>query len=304
MDERTCSIEGCDKPADTRGWCGAHYCRWKRTGDPGADIPVRQKPVPGARCAVDGCDKAPDSRGWCAAHYERWRRTGDPAGVKLPAPRARTYALDAQCAVEGCGNLLDNGTSRGSRGWCGKHYHRWHRYGDPLFVTVIVGNGQARLESYIDRSGGPDACHLWTGRKVADGYGQLQMDGKGKSAHVAAWELENGPRPAGAELDHECHNRAVRDGSCRPGICPHRLCCNLRHIILRSSRAEHLDATVPWDRTAWARSNAKLTAAQVREIRSLLPVSRRADLAERYDISTMAIYRIATGRTWGWLPAS
>lgn len=31
---RLCSIEGCGKIAGTRGWCEAHYRRWRRHGDP------------------------------------------------------------------------------------------------------------------------------------------------------------------------------------------------------------------------------------------------------------------------------
>jgi hypothetical protein len=30
----SCSIEGCEKKTHIRGWCQAHYCRWKRHGDP------------------------------------------------------------------------------------------------------------------------------------------------------------------------------------------------------------------------------------------------------------------------------
>ena len=31
---RVCSIEGCDRPVDRRGWCLRHYGRWYRHGDP------------------------------------------------------------------------------------------------------------------------------------------------------------------------------------------------------------------------------------------------------------------------------
>jgi len=29
-----CVIEGCARPTKTRGWCGAHYEKWRTTGDP------------------------------------------------------------------------------------------------------------------------------------------------------------------------------------------------------------------------------------------------------------------------------
>lgn len=29
-----CSVVGCDRGAHTRGWCGKHYQKWKRHGDP------------------------------------------------------------------------------------------------------------------------------------------------------------------------------------------------------------------------------------------------------------------------------
>lgn len=29
-----CSVDGCDKPRRTRGWCSAHYERWRSHGDP------------------------------------------------------------------------------------------------------------------------------------------------------------------------------------------------------------------------------------------------------------------------------
>lgn len=34
MAKRTCTIEGCDRPHMARGWCGAHWKRWKNHGDP------------------------------------------------------------------------------------------------------------------------------------------------------------------------------------------------------------------------------------------------------------------------------
>lgn len=41
-----CSIEGCNKPAKGRGWCGMHYDRWRQYGDPSmVRTPMRQGPL-------------------------------------------------------------------------------------------------------------------------------------------------------------------------------------------------------------------------------------------------------------------
>lgn len=100
--------------------------------------------------------------------------------------------------------------------------------------------------SYFDRSGGPDACHPWTG-SIDNGYGQfcaVVLGGK-KRTHVLAWEMENGEIPVHQEtgrkldLDHECHNR---DKTCPGGPkCPHRRCGNLRHIVLKTMQ-QNIDA--------------------------------------------------------------
>lgn len=40
---RKCSIDGCEKPASKRGWCGQHYYRWKTYGDPHKFKSIRAK---------------------------------------------------------------------------------------------------------------------------------------------------------------------------------------------------------------------------------------------------------------------
>jgi hypothetical protein len=36
----TCSIDGCEKPHEARGWCIKHYRRWQRHGDPLWQLPT------------------------------------------------------------------------------------------------------------------------------------------------------------------------------------------------------------------------------------------------------------------------
>jgi hypothetical protein len=71
----TCSIEGCEKAADTRGWCRAHYKRWLRLGDPLAGGPMEGRK---RWCAIEGCDAKHYGHGWCVKHYRRWIEHGDP----------------------------------------------------------------------------------------------------------------------------------------------------------------------------------------------------------------------------------
>ena len=54
-----------------------------------------------------------------------------------------------------------------------------------------------RFEAKVDRSGDH---HLWTGSKKPDGTGKLKVDGTTVTARRVAWELVNGPVPAGGEV--------------------------------------------------------------------------------------------------------
>lgn len=44
MAKRTCSIDGCDKAHDARGWCKSHYARWREYGHPLAGGRPRDEP--------------------------------------------------------------------------------------------------------------------------------------------------------------------------------------------------------------------------------------------------------------------
>lgn len=79
MSDRTCSIDGCERRRQARGWCQTHYMRWRTHNDPTVSL----RPDRG-HCSIDGCEKRHRSRGWCGMHYSRWLRHGDPAMALLP----------------------------------------------------------------------------------------------------------------------------------------------------------------------------------------------------------------------------
>lgn len=75
---------------------------------------------------------------------------------------------------------------------------------------------------------GPEQCWPWMRGRIGDGYGIAPWKGKQTVAHKVAWMLTNGDVPDGYQVDHRCH-----DESCTLGDkCPHRQCCNPRHLQL------------------------------------------------------------------------
>lgn len=83
----TCSVETCERPAASKGWCRTHYFRVRRTGSPQADVPITTK-HPGALCSVAGCDTSilGGAQGLCRKHYLRVHRRGggDPTVTLSP----------------------------------------------------------------------------------------------------------------------------------------------------------------------------------------------------------------------------
>lgn len=89
----------------------------------------------------------------------------------------------------------------------------------------------ARFWAKVDQRG-PDECWPWLGAVQSNGYGRF-----GWASHVVVYAhrvvfmLAGIELGKGVDVDHECHNA---DASCPGGACPHRRCCNPRHLRLTS----------------------------------------------------------------------
>ena len=207
------------------------------------------------------------------------------------------------CPIDDCGRPATH------RDWCLKHYKRWRKTGDPNEVSFIRGDDRARFESRADRSGGPDACHPFNGPRDEGGYCHIRIGGDVRPAHAVAWELEHGPIQVDPvlgrrfDIDHECHNRAVLEGSCVAGVCAHRTCVNVRHLGMKP-RTEHRRDTPPYARAQGsAHGNAKLTEAQIPLIRAALAAGTTGIVvAGQFGVSKAVIFQIKNGRSWRHVP--
>lgn len=81
--EGTCKHEdGCPSPSYADGWCGMHYGRVYRTGDPGPVGPLREVRKRDRCCHPDKCPRPGNGGdGWCRMHKRRIDRTGSPGPV-------------------------------------------------------------------------------------------------------------------------------------------------------------------------------------------------------------------------------
>lgn len=78
------------------------------------------------------------------------------------------------------------------------------------------GDATERFWARVNKT---DSCWLWTGGLRRKRYGAVQWNGRKRSAHQVAWEIEHGPIPPGIHLLHAaCDNpRCVRPSHLKLG---------------------------------------------------------------------------------------
>jgi hypothetical protein len=72
-----------------------------------------------------------------------------------------------------------------------------------------------------------DTCWLWMGGLRRRGYGAAWHNGRQRSAHQVAWEMENGPIPPGLHLLHT--------------VCDNPRCVRPSHLKLGTNKENHAE---------------------------------------------------------------
>jgi hypothetical protein len=134
-----------------------------------------------------------------------------------------------------------------------------------------------------------DGCWTLGGRPASNGYGQISVNNRTESTHVAAFEVWKGPVPAGLVVMHTCDNR---------------MCVNPDHLIV-GTQAQNIADKVARNRQAKGsrHGNAKLTeadAAYIRKTSAEAPsrIGVVPSLARKLGVSEFAIRRVIRGEGW------
>lgn len=161
MQDRTCSIDGCEKPAKTRGWCRMHYIRFNRHGNPlgFAPKPTLWERVDAKIIRGEGCWE------WTGAHhpagYPHLRVNSGKSGSTALLVHREVFAhfhgpipdgllIDHVCHNKGCVNpdhmrlatsKQNNENQRGLRKSNTSGYMGVHRTRSGRWEAAVTHNG-------------------------------------------------------------------------------------------------------------------------------------------------------------------
>jgi len=126
-------------------------------------------------------------------------------------------------------------------------------------------------------------CWEWNGSLDTLGYGRIYANSKRVQAHRFSFELHRDPIPEGLIVCHRCDNRK---------------CVNPKHLFLGTNADNVADRDAKGRQARGERvTESKLTADEVRAIRSASGISQRA-LAKQYGVSPTQIKDIQLSRYW------
>lgn len=107
---------------------------------------------------------------------------------------------------------------------------------------------ETRFWSKVDKSGGPDACWLWTAGKTQYGYGSFRSRGKSFYPHRVAWVLTHGQVPI-----HTGYH-----GLCVCHRCDVPACCRPDHLFLGTCKDNNRDRKNKWRTARGDKSGSRL----------------------------------------------
>ena len=136
-----------------------------------------------------------------------------------------------------------------------------------------------------------DGCWIWTGGKLADGYGHMQISKSQHRVHRYSWELAHGPIPNGLQVLHHCDNPS---------------CVRPDHLFLGTNADNQRDkyekgrSKFPPVLRGSDAIGAKLTEGKALLVRAMYASGqyRHKELAALFGVSNSATEHVVRRRTW------
>ena len=187
------------------------------------------------------------------------------------------------CLVEGCHKPVK------ARGWCGTHYVRWQRHGDPSGGRTAWGEPLTWLHKHANHTDA-DTCLTWPFAYEQNGYAVLRIGVKNQRAHREMCRIVYGEPPT--SLHEAAH-------TCGKG---HEGCVNPYHLRWDTRSGNFADKLIHGTHNRGDQCPvAKLSEAEVRLIKRLIGSQPISAIARRFGVSPGAIYSIRSGASWSWL---
>jgi hypothetical protein len=188
------------------------------------------------------------------------------------------------CSVDGCKGNADR-SARGANGWCGAHYQRWWRHGDPLSGRTPWGEPERYYREVVLPYDGAE-CLIWPYALSNGGYGLIG----GKIVARLVCEDANGLPPTD---DHEAAHSCGRGGEA---------CVTKRHLSWKTHGENEADKLAHGTHNRGERHGlAKLTEPEVRQILALKGTKSQSEIAEQFGVVQQQVSRIHRKVDWNWL---
>lgn len=181
-------------------------------------------------------------------------------------------------------SVADCHTPAKARGFCKKHYERWARHGDPSISLKLMSPRGLPMQWLRDHSSFKgDECLIWPFARFPDGRAHMRS---GKPSRVMC-ELVNGPPPTSR---HEAAHSCGRGNDA---------CVNPRHLRWATPAENTADKIIHGTVAVGSMlPQSKLKEEDIPTIRRLAIDTPVKEIALRYGVGPITIYKILWGQRW------
>lgn len=237
------------------------------------NIYMRLRREPGKTgCRYENCGKklgsGTQNSPYCVTHLKMLIRDGVITEYK-------------ECALDDCKDVQQYVSS----GLCGKHYQRRIKYGDTDFIKQPQHN-LYEPNLIIKRCKEVESgCLEWAGRRSSKGYGVIDIEAKGRSAHRVSYEIFIGAIPDGLHVLHKCDNPP---------------CVNPEHLFLGTNDENVADKMLKRRNPQGVMySSARLSDELVRAMRVRYAAGDRvSDMAREAGVDYKTVEKAVKRLTW------